>query len=60
MRPFIESTSLDMWEVIENGNYIPTIEQPMHHMVIDLDQPPPVVVKGLPRNQWTDQHKAKV
>ena len=28
MKPFIESTSIDMWKVIENGGYIPTTKQP--------------------------------
>ena len=60
MRLFIESTSIDMWEIIENGDYIPTIEQPVPQVVIDLDQPPPIVVITIPRNQWIDQHKAKV
>ena len=27
MRLFIESTSLDKWEIIERRDYIPTIEQ---------------------------------
>ena len=26
MRLFIESTSIDMWEIIENGDYISTVE----------------------------------
>ena len=42
MRLFIESTSIDMWEIIENGDYVPTIEQPVPHVVADLDQAPPV------------------
>ena len=29
-------------------------------MVADLDQPPLVVVRELPKNQWTNQHTAKV
>ena len=29
-------------------------------MVDDPDQTPPVVVRTIPRNEWTDQHKAKV
>ena len=32
----------------------------MPEVIIDLDQPPFVVVKVIPRSQWTDQHKAKV
>ena len=60
MRLFIESTSLDMWEIIENGDYMPTVEQLVPQVVIDLEQPPPVVVRTIPRNEWTDQHKTKV
>ena len=60
MRLFIESTSLDMCEIIENRNYVPTIEQPVPHVVIDLDQHPLVIIGVIPKNQWTDQHKAKV
>ena len=60
MRLFIESTSLDMWEIIEKGDNIPTIEQPMPHVVADPDQDPLVVVREIPRSQWTDQYKAKV
>ena len=26
MRLFIKSTSIDMWEIIENGNYVSTIK----------------------------------
>ena len=40
MRLFIESTSLDMGELIKNRDYIPTIEQPVPQVVVDLDQPP--------------------
>ena len=29
-------------------------------MIADPDQPPLVVVTVIPRNQWTNQHKAKV
>ena len=29
IRLFIEPTSIDMWEIIENGDYVLTIEQPM-------------------------------
>ena len=60
MRHFIESTCLDMWEIIENGDYIPTIEQLAPQVVADPEQPPPVVVRTIPRNEWTDQHKTKV
>ena len=60
IRLFIEFTSIDMWEIIENGDYIPTIEQPVPQVVADPDQPPLVVVRLVLRNQWTDQHKAKV
>ena len=49
-----------MWEIKENDDYVPTIEQPVLQMVVGTDQAPPVVVKMIPRNQWTDQHKAKV
>ena len=49
-----------MWEIIENGDYIPTIEQPIPHVVADLDQAPPVEIRVIPRNQWTDLYKAKV
>ena len=44
MRLFIESTSIDMREIIENGDYVPTVEQPMPQVVADPDQPLPVVV----------------
>ena len=44
MRLFIESTSIDMWEIIENGDYIPTVEQHVPQVVASPDQPPPVVV----------------
>ena len=50
MRLFIESTSIDMWEIIENGDYVPTIEQLVPHMVVDLDQAPPVVVRTISRS----------
>ena len=36
------------------------IEQPMPQVLANLDQPPPVVVRTIPRNEWTDQHKARV
>ena len=29
-------------------------------MVADPDQPPPVVVRAIPRSEWTNQHKARV
>ena len=54
MRLFIESTSLEMLEIIESGDYIPTIEQPMHQVVINLDQRPAMVVRQIPRNEWID------
>ena len=60
MRLFIESASIDMWEIIKNDDYIPTIEQLVPQVVTDSDQVPPVVVKTILRNQWTDQHKARV
>ena len=49
-----------MWEIIENGDHVPTMEQPAPQVVADLDQPPPAIVRLVPRNQWIDQHKAKV
>ena len=60
LRLFIKSTSIDMQEIIENGDYIPTVEQPVPRAVADPDQPPLVVVTIIPRNQWVDQYKAKV
>ena len=60
MRLFIESTSKDILEIIEDKDYVPTIEQLAPQKVVDPEQPPPVVVKTIFRNQWTDQHKAKV
>ena len=48
IRLFIKSTSIGTWEIIENGDYVLTIEQLMPHMVADLDQAPPVVVKAIP------------
>ena len=50
MRLFIESTSLDMWEIIENGDYVPTMEQPIPQAVADPDQPPLVIVRLVHRN----------
>ena len=49
-----------MWEIIENGDLVPTMEQSAPQVVADLDQPPPAIVRLVPRNQWIDQHKAKV
>ena len=40
-----------MWEIIENGDYVPTIKQPVPHVVANLDQPPLVIVGVIPRNQ---------
>ena len=60
MRLFIESTCLDIWEIIENGDYLLTTEQPVPHVVANPDQPPPAVFRVIPRNQWTDQHKTKI
>ena len=51
MRLFIESTSIDMWEIIEDGDYVPTIEQPMPQEATNPEQPPPVVFRTIPRNQ---------
>ena len=53
MRLFTESANIDMWEIIKNGDYVLTIEQPVPHVVADLEQTPPVVVRTIPRNQWT-------
>ena len=50
MRLFIESTSIDMWEIIEDEDYVPTIEQPTSQEAVDLKQPPPVVIRTIPRN----------
>ena len=60
MRLFIKSTSLDVWEIIENGDYVPTTERLVPQVVADLDQPLIAMVRLIPRNQWTDQQKAKV
>ena len=49
-----------MWKIIENGNYVPTIEQLVPQMVANPDQASPVVVKVVPKNQWTNQYKARV
>ena len=49
-----------MWEIIENRDNVPTIEQPVSYVVANPDQSPPVVVRVIPRNQWTDQYKAKM
>ena len=37
MRLFIEFTSLDMWQIIEKKDYVPTIEQPVPHVVANSD-----------------------
>ena len=50
MRLFIESTSIDISGIIENGDYVPTIEQLVPHVVADLDQAPPVVVRVILEN----------
>ena len=60
MRLFIESTSLDMWEIIENGDYTLIVEQLAPQVVVDPKQPPPVVVRTILRNVWIDQYKTKV
>ena len=60
MRLFIESTNIDIWEIIENGDYVPTIEQLVPHVVVDPYQSPPVMVRVILNNQWTNQHNAKV
>ena len=49
-----------MWEIIESGDYIPIVEQPAPQVVVDPEQPPLVIVKTIPRSEWTDQHKTKV
>ena len=54
MRLFIEFTSIDMQAIIENGDYVPTIEQLVPQVVVNADQAPPVVVRMILRNQWTD------
>ena len=60
MRLFIEFTSIDMWEIIEDGDYVLTIEQPAPQQAADPEQPPLVVIRTIPRNQWTDKYKVKV
>ena len=60
MRLFIEFTNLDMWEIIESQDYVPTFEQPIPSVATDPDQPAPAVVNVLPRHQQTDQYKTKV
>ena len=50
MRLFIESTSIDMQEVIENGDYIPTTKQPEPQEGANPDQPPPLIVRTVLRN----------
>ena len=44
----------------KSSDYVPTIEQPVPQVVANPDQPPLVAVRTIPRNQWTDQHKARV
>ena len=44
MRLFIESTSIDMWEIIEDGDYVPIIEQPAPQEYANLKHLLPVVV----------------
>ena len=51
MRLFIESTNLDMWEIIENEDYVLTIEQHVPHVVADLDKPLPIIFRVIPRYQ---------
>ena len=60
MRLFIKSTIINTREITKNGYYVPIIEQPVPHVVANVDQAPPVEVKMIPRNQWIHQHKAKV
>ena len=50
MTLFIESTSIDMWEIIEDDDDVPIIEQPMPHMVVDPVQVPQVMVRLIPKN----------
>ena len=50
MRLFIMSTNIDMWEIIENGHYAPTIEQLVPQVVADPDQALLVVVRTIQRN----------
>ena len=54
MKLFIKSTSLDMWDIIENRDYIPTVEQPVPQVVADQELTPLVVVKIIPKNEWTN------
>ena len=35
-------------------------KQPEPQEATDLEQPPPVIVRTILRNEWTDKHKAKV
>ena len=37
MRLFIESNSIYIWEIIENGDYVPTMEQHVPQVTIDPD-----------------------
>ena len=50
MRLFIESTIIDMWKIIENGDYFPTIKRPVPQAVVDPNQAPLVVVRTIPRS----------
>ena len=52
MRLFIEYPSLDMWEIIENGDYLPTTEQPVPQEAANPKQPPSVIVRTIPTNEW--------
>ena len=57
MRLFIESRSLYMWKIIEQGHYIPMVDQPPQQE----GQPPQVAHQvAIQRNQWTNTQKAKV
>ena len=49
-----------MWKITKKGDYVLTSKQPVPNVVVDPDQPAPMVVRMLPRNQWIDQHKTKV
>ena len=51
---FIESTSLDMWEFIAIGDYIPMTEQLVPQEATDPEQPLPIIVRTTPRNEWTN------
>ena len=32
----------------------------LQQVVVDPEQPPPIVVRTIPKNEWTNQHKTKV